>query len=121
METVTTILGFALLAMPLLSLCPFTLRNGWQSWSLYLPLIASCVYAAYEFSIPVHVNIRIDLAFMYPILLFVWLNGAAKTCLMLLLRFKDPIGRYKERPLQLVMETPIAVGCWFWFKSIWNP
>lgn len=70
--------GIGLVVCCILSVFPFSLDRGSKAWSLYLPIIGSVFYGIYEVLMSVEMNIRIDMAFIHPMLLFLWLNGFAK-------------------------------------------
>lgn len=66
---------FTLLALCLLSLCPWTLKSGRNRWTLALPALALLVYLIYEFTMPSNWDIRIDLLLVWPVLLLTLLAG----------------------------------------------
>ena len=63
------LLGLAALA--LLSLVPWRLREGRNRWTLWLPLGAVAIYAAYEIVLPARWDIRLDLVLIAPLLLVI--------------------------------------------------
>ena len=123
-ETIQIICGIGLLLCCVLSLFPFRLSKGWKTKSLYLPVIGTLFYAVYEALMPVEINIRIDMAFIMPMLLFLWLNGIAKTGVMIAMQKKthqDPelMQSFPKRIIQAAFTLMIAVGCFLWFGKMW--
>lgn len=77
-EWMTNILFLSLLVTCFMSLMPC--KPGHQNCSrvLILPLVAPIIYVLYEWALPRHVNIRIDLFALYPLLLFVIVTGVMR-------------------------------------------
>ena len=61
--------AITLLILLVLSMIPFSLRDGWNSWILYVPVMAAAAAALYEFAM--HEGWRFDLMFLYPAYLLI--------------------------------------------------
>lgn len=124
METIQIVCGVGLLLCSAISLIPFQLSKGWKTRSIYLPFIGTASYTVYEMLMPVEMNIRIDMAFIMPMLLFLWLNGIAKLGILVLLRTRtqgdaDLMRGFPQRRIQLAFSLSIALGCLLWFGKMW--
>jgi len=85
---------FIILALGLLSLCPWTLRSGRNRWTLALPVLALLVYLIYEFTMPPNWDIRIDLLLIWPVLLLTLLAGLLRG--IMIRRHRARAGREQE-------------------------
>lgn len=83
-EITEGIIYIGILVCFVLSLIPFPLSKGWKSWSLYIPIVGTLLYVVYEELMPAEMNIRVDLIYLYPILISLWLNGIAKIWIMIM-------------------------------------
>ncbi len=107
-----------------LALVPFRLSNRWKTRSLYLPIIGTLFYLVYETRMPAEMDIRIDMAFIMPILLFLWLNGIARVGLLIVILRKTrggaaPSHTIHQRIVQMAFTLPIALGSLLWFAKMW--
>ena len=123
-ETIQIICGLGLVLSSALALIPFRLSKGWRTWSLYLPIIGTSLYMVYEALMPVEMNIRIDMAFIMPMLLFLWINGAAKAGILIAMLRRTHgetalIQATPQRTVQMALTLPIALGCFLWFAKMW--
>ena len=123
-DNIQVISFFCLMMTGLISLIPFRLSKGWRSASLCLPIIGYAFYVVYDMSIPAKMNIRLDLAFIMPMLLFLWLNGIAKIGIMLAIKAKAGgipaiMDCYPQRILQVAFTLPILLICGFRFYRMW--
>jgi hypothetical protein len=123
-ETIQIICGLGLVLISALALIPFCFSKGWRTWSLYLPIIGTLLYLVYEALMQVGTNIRIDMLFIMPMLLFLWINGVAKAgILMAMLRKTNGetalIRAMPQRIIQMAFTLPIALGCFLWFAKMW--
>lgn len=134
-----SLLGMAVLG--LLSIVPVDLRRGWQAVALYYPVLGLGLFALYEAGIqaelpPETVPIRIDLAFVHPLVGFIVLTGICRWLLCLRAQgeregatsgnIEQPTSN-SERPrkanagtgAQLVGVIVSLVVCFGWFCSMW--
>jgi hypothetical protein len=116
--------GIGLIVCCILSLCPLSLARGPKAWSLYLPIVGTLFYGIYEVLMPVEMNIRIDMAFILPMLLFLWLNGFAKLAVSVAMararkRDQQCAESFPQRRIQVALTAPILLACFLWFAKIW--
>ncbi len=109
----------------LLSLWPFRFARRWKSWNLYLPVAGLACYGAYEWALPSEVDVARKMAFIVPLMIFLWLNGMAKVAILKWLQdHAHAHGRHlrsmPQRKWQLLAALPVAVGCLAWGWWAWN-
>lgn len=68
--------GMALTA--LLSLVPWPLSGGRNRWTLWLPSLGLALYVTYEMVMPTRMNIRVDLALVWPMIAVIFLTWLAR-------------------------------------------
>ncbi len=73
---------FAIGALALLSLFPWTMKSGKNRWTLVLPLLGIVVYAAYEYAMPNNWDIRLDLVLIWPVLIVIVISGLLRGILV---------------------------------------
>ena len=73
---------FLLSGLGVVSLVPWRLKNGKNRWTLTLPVFAVGIYLAYEFSMPNNWDIRLDLVFLWPVLIIILLAGLIRGILV---------------------------------------
>lgn len=112
-------------ACGVLSLWPFRFARRWKSWNLYLPVAGLFGYGTYEWALPNEVDVAGKMAFIVPLMVFLWLNGMAKVAILKLLQdHAHANGRHlrsmAQRKWQLAAALPIAVGCLAWGLVAWS-
>ncbi len=66
---------YLILVLGFVSLLPWRLKYGKNKWTLALPVLAIVVYLKYEFTMPNHWNIRMDLFLLWPVMLLILVLG----------------------------------------------
>lgn len=59
---------FAIVALTVLSVIPWPLRDRRNRWTLVLPWLAVGLYIGYEAAMPTRMNIRLDLLMIWPLI-----------------------------------------------------
>jgi hypothetical protein len=91
-ESILGICVIGLLLCSVLSLIPFSLSNGWKSWSLYLPIAGTLFFVVYN-TLYYHGE-RYDLALILPAFLLLWIIGIVRLGIMIMARrqsYKYPL------------------------------
>lgn len=122
MMTNLCILG--LLVLGLLSVVPVDLCRGWRIPALYYPVLGLGLYALYEAGIhaeipPENVPIRLDLAFVQPLVGFIVMTGLARWGLWLRLKGEVENAKSMGTGAQLVAVIASLVVCFGWFCVRW--
>jgi len=113
-----SLLGMVVLG--LLSMVPVDLRRGWQTVALYHPVVGLGLFALYEAGIQAEqANIRIDLAFVHPLIGFILLTGICRWVLWLRSRGEGGDVNVSGIGAQLVAVIVSLVVCFGWFCSMW--
>lgn len=73
---------YLLLVLGAVSLVPWKLKNGKNRWTLTLPVFAIGIYIMYEFSMPDNWDIRLDLVFLWPVLIIILLSTLIRVILI---------------------------------------
>ncbi len=123
-EIITNLSLLGMVALGLLSMVPVDLRRGWQVVALYYPVVGLGLFALYEAGIqaeipPENVPIRIDLAFVQPLVGFLVLTGIFRWYLMAQVSGQPEAERKAGSGAQLVAVMVSLVVCFGWFCSMW--
>lgn len=116
-QIITPLCLLGMVVLALLSMVPVDLRRGWQTLALYYPVVGLGLFALYEAGIQAErANIRIDLAFLHPLIGFILLAGICRW--LLWMRSRGDI-KALGIGVQLVAVIGSLVVCFGWFCSMW--
>jgi hypothetical protein len=119
-QIITSLCLLGMVALGLLSVVPVDLRRGWQTLALYYPVIGLGLFALYEAGIQAEqANIRIDLAFVHPLMGFIVLTGICRWLLWIRSRGEAGDVNVSGTGAQLVAAIVSLVVCFGWFCSMW--
>lgn len=123
-QIITNLSLLGLLVLGLLSVVTADLRRGWQTVSLYYPVVGLGLFALYEAGIqaeipPENVPIRIDLAFVHPLVGFLVLTGIFRWYLLAQVSGQPEAERKAGTGAQLVAVIVSLVVCFGWFLARW--
>ncbi len=121
---ITNLCILSLLVLGLLSFIPVDLRRGWQTVALYYPVVGLGLLALYEAGIQAeipaeNVPIRIDLAFVHPLIGFIVLTGICRWMLLVRAADRPANERKPETGYQLIAVMVSLVIGFAWFCSMW--
>ncbi len=73
---------------------------------------------------PSEMNIRIDLSFIIPMIIFLCLNGIAKLGIMMTMKARtlgdrELISIFPQRKIQMAFTLPILIVCIIMFRMMW--
>lgn len=120
----TNLTLLAMLVLGLLSVVPVDLRRGWRIPALYYPVLGLGLYALYEAGIqaeikPENVPIRLDLAFVQPLVGFIALTGICRWGLWVRLKGEVKNAKSAGTGEQLVAVIASLVVCFGWLCVRW--
>jgi hypothetical protein len=100
------------------------LSNDWKIWSFCYPLIGTLLFVVNEMLIrmmPQTMDIRVDLLFTIPMLLFLWLSNIAKFGIIIM---RSQSNKYSASALQkifillAILSTVLLINVFKWFIDV---
>jgi hypothetical protein len=117
---ITPLCLLGLLVLGLLSVVPVDLQRGWKTLALYYPVLGVGLFALYEAAIqaelpPETVPIRIDWAFVHPLVAFILFTGVSRWYLVSQVSGLPEVERKPGTGAQLVAVIVSLGLCLGWF------